>query len=49
MARSRYNPSVAVIILPSGPRRASEAPNTDSMVVCDTTNILAQNADVMQT
>lgn len=48
MERSAYSPSVATIILPSGPRSAKDAPRTDRMVVCATTNIFAQNADVIR-
>ena len=48
LERSAYNPSVAVIILPSGPRSANDAPSTDNIVVCATTNMLAQNADVIK-
>ena len=49
MARSWYNPSVAVIMDPSGPRRAREAPRTERMVVCATTRMLEQNAEVIKT
>lgn len=45
--RSSYMPFVAVIMDPSGPRNAKEAPMTDSTVVCPTTSILAQNADTI--